>query len=878
MSLWRQWTRGLRVLTDRTAADQDVTDEVRHYLEQSTAALVERGLSPEEARRTAQLELGNVTVVREQVRAYGWENAIAPLSSDLRYAARQLRNSPAFAAVAVLTLALGIGASTAIFSAVNPILFEPLPYPHAARIQMISDVFEGAHSKVAFHNYREIAARTRAFEAVTVMRPWQATMTGATQPEQFEGQRVSWSWFRVMGVKPVLGRAFEEADDRARGPRVVVIADRLWRRRFGGDRAIVGREITLNGSLYTVVGVMPGDFENVLSPTAEIWTPLQYDDGNITDLSAREWGKHLTMLGRLNPGITTDQASRDVRAISLNPVADFPRAGWASLQSGMAVVPLQDEVTGGVRPAMLAVLGAVVLVLLIASVNVTNLLLARGAQRRGEFAMRAALGAGRPRLMRQLLTESLLLAALGGALGMAVAALGVRALVAISPAELPRLGAIAIDGPVFAFAFALTTLIGLAAGLIPAWRAGRGDLVTGLQQASRRTAGGTQFTRRTLVVSEVALALILLVSAGLLLRSFDRIFAVSPGFESSHVLTMRVQETGRRYDTDEPRIRFFAQSLEAVRQVPGVARAAYTSLLPFSGDLSRYGARFEDGDQVEVFRYAVTPGYFEAMGMAPRRGRLLNPHDVAGAPPVVAISESLARSEFHDQDPLGRRLHVGSPNGPYYTIVGVVEDVKQTSLAASQPEAVYLTPSQSSFTDTEMSLVVRMRDDATALIPAIKKAVWSIDKDQPIEHVAMMDELLARSESERRFVMVVFEAFALAALALAAIGIYGVLSAGVAERLREIGVRAALGASRGSILGLVVRQGMMLAGLGVAVGLGGAAVASRALVTLLFGISRLDPVTYAGVIVLLAGVAAGACWVPAWRAARVDPAVTLRSE
>jgi putative ABC transport system permease protein len=880
MSLWRQLTRGLRVLTNRTAADQDVTDEVEDYLEQSTAALVESGLSPEEARRAARLDLGNVTVVREQVRAYGWENAIATGFADLRYAVRQLRRSPGFASVGVLTLALGIGASTAIFSAVNPILFEPLPYPHASRILMISGTFRGGHSEVAFHTYRELAARSRAFEAIAVMKPWRPTMTGESQPQPFEGQRVSWTWFRVFGVPPALGKAFQESDDRLLGPNVAVISDRLWRTRFGGDPAIVGRQIKLDDDLYTVTGVMPPDFENVMSPGAEIWAPLQYDSRNITSPNTREWGKHLKMVGRARPGVSADQASGDVRAIALNPAPDFPRPGWDALTGGVTVDSLQGEITRGVKPAMLAVLGAVLLLLLIASVNVTNLLLARGAQRRGEFAVRAALGAGRSRLVRQLLTESLLLALGGGVLGIVVAVFGVRALVAISPAGLPRLSAISVDGPVFAFALGITTLIGLAAGLIPAWRAGRSDLVRGLQQSSRRAAGGHQMTRRALVVSEVALALMLLVSAGLLLRSFARLFAVPPGFEAAHRLKMEVWETGRRFNVGDAGRRFFADSLKAVRRVPGVAQAAYTSLLPLNGDprFNVYGLVFESGETASVYQYVVTSGYFETMGIALRRGRVLDEHDSDGAPLALVISESLAKNRFHGRDPIGQRLHVGPLARPYYTVVGVVDDVKQASLAESNPEAVYLTPEQSWFTENARSLVVRMRDDVTTLAPAIKSAVWSVDKDQPIEGVMPMADLLTRSESERRFVMIVFDAFALAALVLAAIGIYGVLSAGVAERAREIGVRSALGASRGAILGLVVRQGMTLTGLGVAIGLVGAAVASRALVTLLFGISRLDLVTHLGVVGMLLAVAAGACWVPAWRAARVDPAVTLRAE
>ena len=402
-----------------------------------------------------------------------------------------------------------------------------------------------------------------------------------------------------------------------------------------------------------------------------------------------------------------------------------------------------------------------------------------------------------------------------------------------------------------------------------------------MQESSRRTAGGHQWTRRTLVVAEVALALVLLVSAGLLLHSLRRLFAIPPGFNSSHLLTMQVQTYGRRYDDDRVCHQFFAQALDAVRQVPGVAAAAFTSQLPLSGDSDAYGVQFE-GDNPQAaypaFRYSVTPDYFETMRIPLRRGRLLDAHDVAGAPPVALISESLAKSKFPNQDPIGKRVHIGGrADATMFTVVGVVGDVKQMSLALSESEAVYTTTTQWHWADGTLSLVVRTRGDAS-LAPAIKSAIWSVDKDQPVVRVAAMDDLLAASAAQRHFVLILFQAFALVALVLAATGIYGVLAGSVTERTREIGVRAALGATRGDIVALVVRQGMVLTGFGIVIGLSGAMAASQALVTLLFGVSRLDPVTYLGVIALLGGVAVIACWAPAWRAAQVDPAITLRAE
>jgi putative ABC transport system permease protein len=808
------------------------------------------------------------------------------LLQDLGYAFRQLRKNPGFACTAIVILGLGIGASTAIFSAVNPILFEPLPYPHASRILMISYVGEdGSHIPQTFHTYRELAERNRSFDSVGIVRPWQPTLTSADQPERFDGQRVSASYFRTLAVSPMLGRDFQSSDDVLHGPKVVILSNGFWRRHFGSDSTIVGDQVRLDDDSYTVIGVMPLGFDNVLAPSAQVWSPLQYDAGNITSQQTREWGHHLRMVGQLRAGVSIEQARNDLAWIAHTPVPEFPRPAWAALDHGLAANPLQDEVAGGVKPALLAVLGAVILVLLIACVNVTNLLLARGAQRRGEFAMRSALGAARPRLIRQLLTESLLLAIMGGAFGMIVAQFGVHALVALSPTELPRLNAIRVDGAVFAFALGITTLIGLAVGLIPALHAAGGDLHIAVQQSSGRTAGGHQLTRRVLVVAEVAIALVLLVSAGLLLRSLQRLFAIDPGFDASHLLTLQVQESGHQFDNDSAKDRFFTRALEAVRQVPGVTAAAFTSQLPLSGDFESYGIQFarDANDNAEAgLRYAVSPAYFEAMHIPLRRGRLLNEHDAADAPGAILISESFAKRKFPGQDPLGQRVHVGPDIGradrPWGTIVGVVGDVKQASLALSETDAFYTSTTQWSWIDNVQSLVIRTPGDAAALAPAVRKAIWSVDKDQPIVRVATMDNLLAKSEAERHFVLTLFEAFGLVALLLAATGLYGVLSGSVTERTREIGVRAALGATPGNILALVIRQGMILTAVGVALGFTGAVAASQALITLLFGVSRLDPVTYAGVIALLSGVSLVACGVPARRAAQVDPAITLRAE
>jgi putative ABC transport system permease protein len=882
MSLWRQITRGLRVLTARRAADQDVDDEIAHYLEQAAAGYEASGLSREEARRAARREVGNATVARETVRAYGWENAVGALGADLRYAARRLRNDRGFTVVAVLTLALGIGAATAIFSAVNPILFEPLPYRDARRIVMISDHgVDGSSIDVTFGTFRELQARSRSFDAIAVTRPWQPTMSGPAEPERWDGQRVSAEYFRALGVAPAIGRDFQASDDRVRGPKLVILGNGLWRSRFGGDPAIIGRAVTLDGDLYTVIGVMPRAFENVLLPSAELWTPLQYD-ASLPSFDGREWGHHLRMVARLAPGVGAARASRDIDRIAHARVAEFVRPPWATFEQGMIVRSLQDDVTSAARPALLAVLGAVLLVLVIACVNVTNLLLARGAQRKGEFALRAALGAARARMIRQLLTESLLLALVGGALGLAVAEIGVRALVALGPPELPRLGTIRIDGAVLAFALGITTLIGVLVGLVPALQVSRSGVHAGMQQVSRRTVGGHQLTRRALVVAEVALALVLLVSAGLLLRSLQRLFAVPPGFDAEHLVTMQVHAVGHRYDDDGSRYRFFSRALDEVRRVPGVAAAAFTSQLPLSGEVDGYGVHLEqpsrlapDGDG-SALRYAVSPGYLRAMRIPLLRGRALDEHDAAGAPMVVLVSESFARHMFPEQDAIGRRFRFGGDT-TWATIVGIVGDVKQASLAMSQTDAVYVATEQWSWVDNRLSLVVRARDDAAALAPAIRRAIWSVDRDQPIVRVATMEDLVAASGAERRFALVVFEAFALAALMLAAIGLYGVLASAVRERTREIGVRMAMGATPERVRREVLSGALGMWGAGALAGLAGALATSRLLGSLLYEVSPFDPVAIVGACALLLAVALVAAYVPARSATTVDPALALRA-
>jgi putative ABC transport system permease protein len=879
MSFLRTLGRGLRALVRPGGADRDAADEVEHFLEQAAVEHRARGLSDQEALRAARLELGSPTGVREQVGRFGWENGVAAFFSDLRYATRRLRGEPGITAIAVLTLGVGIGGATAIFSAVNPVLLRPLPYPDAGRIVAAWDVREdGARLDVTYGTARELTARARSLEHVAVMKPWQPTLLGATVPERLEGQQVGADYFEVLGVPPALGRDFDPSDDVAGAAPTAVLGDGLWRRRFGADPGIVGRTITLDGIPHLVLGIMPRGFENIVVPEAEVWAPMGYDMGQ-----GRAWGHHLRLLARLRPGAGLDEARGELDRIAREPAADFPRAPWAALEHGLVVRSLQDEVTQGVRPALLALFGAVGVVLVIACVNVAGLLLARGARRRNELAVRAALGAGQERLVRQLLTESLLLSLLGGLAGVAVAALAVRALVALSPAGLPRAHAIAVDGAALLFALAVSTGVALAVGLMPAFAATRGGLREAVGRGPAPIHHGSG--RDALVVAQVMLALVLLVGSGLLFRSVRRLLAVDAGFEPAGMVTMQIQASGPRLEDDSTRLRFFLAALETVRQVPGVGGAALTSQLPLSGDDDRYGLHLDPAPAADpgelgfgTYRYAVSPGYLEIMGIPLLRGRSLEPADDAGASRVAVVSASLARHRFPGLDPIGRRVRVGAEDSPPYTIVGVAGDVKQVSLALAEDEAVYLPLSQWRFADRALSLAVRTRGDPGRVVSAVRSAVWSVDPDQAVVRVAAMQELVAASAEDRRFALRLFEGFALAALVLVGAGIYGTLSGRVAERTREIGVRSALGASRGALMALVLRRGLALTTVGVTLGVAASAAATRVFASLLYGVSPLDAPTYLGVVAVLGGVALIAASVPAWRAARVDPALPLRAE
>jgi putative ABC transport system permease protein len=880
MSMRRQLARGLRALFRRTAADRDIHDEVEHYLDLAATEFEAGGLSRDEARMAARRELGSRTSVREQVRSAGWETRLETAFAEVRQGARGLRRSPGFAMVSAITVALGIAASTSIFSAAKPILVDGLPYPDADRLAIIWDRQGGEPLDVTFGTYREVVERSRSFQALAVMRPWQPTLSGADEPERLDGQMVSAGYFRVLGIAPAIGRDFQPADDVPGAAPNVIISDGLWRRRLGADIAAIGRPLTLDGRAFIVVGVMPATFENVLAPSTDIWRPLQYD--RALPPNGREWGHHLRMVGRLRPNTTLEDAVDELSLLAKTPLTEFARMPWASLRDGFIVTPLHDEITSGIKPAVAAVMAASLLLLLIASVNVINLGIARSIERRGELATRAALGAPRSRLLRGLLIEALLVATAGGALGVALAYVVVDVIVSMSPAGLPRIDAVRVDGAALAFAAAVSIGVGVVCALIPGFYALRDRRGLAAGQTSSRVLSGHQVVRRTLVAAEVALALVLLVGAGLLVRTVQQLLAVPPGFRAENVMTVQVQAAGRQFADGDTTRRFFTEVLDRVRQIPDVSAAAFAGQLPLTGDMELWGVHFQssptqrDGEDRSAQRYAVSAGYFDVMGIPLLRGRVLDERDTDNAPLAAVLSAGFARRKFPGVSPIGQRLHIGPDSGPWFTVVGVVGDVKQTSLVDPPVDTVYIPAAQWRSPDRAMWVVARTGAKPAAIVPAIRDAVWSVDRQQAVLRSASMDDRIAASMDKQRFVMVLLGVFAMVALILATIGIYGVLAGSVTERTREIGLRSALGASPASILGMVLRQTMILTAAGLTGGVIVAGIASRGLRTLLFGISALDVVTYAGVITLLLAASVVGCLLPGWRAARIDPSIALQ--
>ncbi|MEJ7811034.1 MAG: ABC transporter permease [Gemmatimonadaceae bacterium] len=804
------------------------------------------------------------------------------LGQDLRFALRTFGRRPGFAAVVILTLALGIGANTAIFSVVNAVLLRSLPFPDPDRLVMLWGMAtDGDSSKVArwssYLDFTDIRSQARSFEQMAALRASRVALTGGAQePARLDGAEVTANLFRALGAAPALGRGFLPEDERPGATRVVVLSDALWRGRFGGDPALIGRPVVLDGNAHVVVGVMGGDY--AYPGDAQLWLPL------VPGELDRERGGHtLRVVARLAPGVARASAETEVRGIARGLEAQYPRD---NAKRGARLEPMREAAVGTVRATLLVLLGAVGVVLLIGCANVANLFLARAASREREVAVRTALGAGRSRLLRQFLAESLLLSLTGGALGLLFAHWALRAMLAAAPTSIPRADGITIDATVLAFLLGVSTIVGAVFGVLPALQLSRTDALGAFRDAGRGlTAGlGRRRLRQALVVSEVALAMLLVIGAALLVKSFWRLQRVDPGFEPRGLLAVRVQLPASRY-AERPRVRRFYEELAArARATPGVRSASVAFEHPLSeGWTTSFTVEGRDppreGEEPEARMRPVMPGYFRTVGVSLLRGRDIAERDRAEAPGVVVINESFARRHFPNEDPVGKRLRRQAwwPEMPTsYEIVGVVRDEKFLGPRGGADPATYFAFEHFPFTDAY--LMVRTAGDEAVVAAALRREIRTLDADLPVEAMRGMQQILAESVAAPRFTMALIALFAVLALVLAAVGIYGVLSYTVARRTGEIGLRMALGAGRGRVLRLVVGQGMSLTLLGVAAGGAAALVATRALRTLLFGVSATDPVVFVGVALLLGSVAFVAAYVPARRASRVDPMVALRSE
>jgi putative ABC transport system permease protein len=802
---------------------------------------------------------------------------------ELRFAARSLARNPAFTAVAVLTLALGIGANTAIFSVVNAVLLRPLPVAEPSRLVTVFHFYPSLgnlEAGMAVPTFVEMGERARSFSGVATQTGWgvNAAGEGGGEPERLTGALVTGGYFSTLGVPAAVGRALLPADAEGDGQRVVVLSDGLWRRRYGADPGVVGRTLRLNGEAYEVVGVMPAGFRDLFGADAELWGPLTFVPAQ---MEART-SEFMSLVARLRPGVTPAEAGREMAAFAERLKADNPGAypaDWSLRTRGIT-----EQLTGDLRPALMVLLGAVGFVLLIACANVANLLLARATARHREVAVRAALGAGRGTLVRQLLTESILLSLVGGVGALALAALGLKALAALQPDGIPRMDEVSIDGTVLLFTLAVAVLTGALFGLAPALKVSRADLQSTLRQGGRGAVGdaGGRRVGRALIVTEFALALMLLVGAGLLLRSFARLTQVDPGFDPANVLTAEVFLPPAQYPSDTARVAFL-EALEArLTAVPGVRSVGATTAIPFGGGETRsFNVEgFQPGpDQPDPWGdyRVVTPGYREAMRIPLLRGRFFTAADRMGAPPVVVVDRDLAERYWPGADPIGKR--VGFEAGDsirWMEVVGVVEHTAVEGLDAERRVQLYR-PSLQSGPGFSV-LAIRGAGDPERLTRAVRAAVRSLDPALPLSQVRTMDDRLAAAVGPRRFSMLLLAVFAGIALLLAAVGIYGVISFDVTRRTQEMGVRMALGAERGSVVRLVLRQGLRPALVGVAVGVAGALALTRLLRSQLYGVAATDPVTFAVVIGLLLGIAALATLLPARRATRVDPMVALRSE
>jgi putative ABC transport system permease protein len=853
-----------------------LNQEMRQHLDDEYAGLRAGGATDEEAMRELAGEIDEVPA----------PSPVADLTGDLRYAVRSLRKHRGFTAVVLATLALGIGANAAIFSVVNAVLLRPLPYEGADRIVVIwGDLHRPGVNEIpaSAGEYADYRDRSHAFEHIAAYDTAGFTVTGGGQPEEVDGAVVTASLFPLLGASAQVGRTFLEQEEEAGRNDVALLSHGLWRRRFNANPAIVGQVVPIDGRPTQVVGVMPASFQ-FPDPAVEVWKPLLLD---AEALSEDNRGSHgYTALARMRPGVTLPQAHADLAGVTAAFKTEHPgnyRTGFSA-----TLRPLQHEIVGDTGRSLLILLGAVALVLLIACANVSNLLLARAASRRKEIALRTALGASRGRLVRQLLAESMLVAIAGGALGLVIASWSVDLLIALAPDTIPRLGEVTLDRRVVLFTALVSLATGVIFGIVPALRAS-GPAVNDALKDGGRTAESAMHGRagRLLVVSEVALSLVLLVGAGLLVHSFARVQNVEPGFDAGGMLTLRLSLPESRYTTFEKGDRFFDTLFAALRARPDVQSVAAVNALPFSGVggsrtfhiQGREPKRPED--QPEEQLRIVTDGYFQTMRIPVVKGREFTDRDRLSGPRVALVNQALARKHFREESPIGRRVSFSRNEPHWYEIVGIVANIKHRGLdAADRPELYvpYRQPLFANWTVRPMQVVVRTAGDPMVAAGTVRHELAQIDAEQAISDVRTMDERIGRSLEGRRFNMLLLAVFAAIALALAAIGIYGIIAYAVTARTHEIGVRLALGAQRRDVMTMIVAQGMAMTAAGTVVGLVAAMLVTRLMSSLLFGVSAADPFTFTAITALLAAVAFVACYIPARRATRVDPLVALRTE
>lgn len=869
----------LRLLFRRPQIDADLDDEIRSTVNMLADQKVKEGMTADQASRAARIELGGVEQVKEAVRSGRAAAWLDTLLQDVRFALRTLRKSPGFTAVAVLTLALGIGTTTSVYSVVSAVLLRPLPYRSPHELVSISQTANMAsQAPVTYPDFLDWRAQSHGFAAIAAYHWSPFMLLGGDGPLHVEGFAVSANLFSLLGIRPALGRGFVPADDQP-GHHVVVLSHELWAQNFGSSPKALGSGIRLDRTIFTVVGVMPAGFQfPIQSRPAALWVTHGVQDigSEGTNRSSHEY----QVIARLQPDVSIDQARAEMATIAARLARQYPDS---NKDEGANIVPEQQQLVGRVQPAILILFGAVVLVLLIACANVANLLIARGTNRQREIAIRAALGAGRRRIVRQLLTESLLLAALGGVLGMLLAFAATGFLVRLGPSDVPRLAEAGVNATVLTFGLAVALITGLLFGLGPAFRSAAADVNESIKAGGAASGESRRrhSVRAALVAGEVALTLLLLAGAGLMLNSFFRVMSVDPGFNPKDVLTFSVDFSNKDM-TPWQRPALYSELLAKIREAPGVRSAAADTTLPLGGAEQMYmGFQFERQTKSEWESAAVSivsPELFHTLGIPLIQGREFTPRDDQNSPPVVIVSQRLARLYFPHQDALGKLIRTGlnvSDDMPLRRIVGVVGDIRRDSLTDEPPAAIYMPEGQMPM---GMSFLVRSAASPDSAVSGVRAAVRLVDTNVPVYDIRTLDQYLGLATAQSRFNTIVLALFAALAMVLSAVGLYGVISYSVAQRTHEFGVRMALGASRGNLLGVVLRQGLALVLVGIGLGLLGALELTRFLSSLLYGVGPRDPLTFIGVSLILTLVALLACYVPARRAMRVDPMVALRHE